>query len=464
MPRNGSKLSCKLSLENISPRTDCVFYVGLVSHRSTCIFCFWSKQLHSPHLCVGFLFLILYPVPPPPPPRRLRLPQLCHTPSHTIFHSHTTLSHTHTPSFTHSFVTRHLSHTTLSHTLFHTQLCHTPSFTHNCDLHALPCKSRYNCVDHHGNQQDGCSHYAANCNSRSPNPLAQRSQSSHWLTWKCNLQWQERNERKTVTAGPVAQTRFPSSTPGATFCEKTQGSVKFPRSKHHLDAAIQLWSASTALQITLQLRRPPRQSTRSMQPSHCKLQPKITKPIGTAQPIISLTDLKVHLTMAGVKRTQNRHSRTCRTDGVPPVDAGSRFVQENGGCRKNFLTGGRVRGLRTSPRRVIMSCCGDCCDDVLLWWCIVVMMYCCGDVLLWWCIVVVMYCCDHVLLWWCIVVILYCCGDVLLWWCIVVMMYCCDDIVCCDDVLLWWCIVVTMYCCHISTVRIRQFRLNSLWQ
>ena len=29
------------------------------------------------------------------------------------------------------FHTRHLSHTTLSHTIFHTQLCHTPSFTHH---------------------------------------------------------------------------------------------------------------------------------------------------------------------------------------------------------------------------------------------------------------------------------------------------------------------------------------------
>jgi len=85
--------------------------------------------------------------------------------SHTIFHtpssthhlsahhfSHTTLSHTifYTPSFTHHFVTQHLSphhfvthhfvthhlsHTTLSHTLFHTQLSHTPSFTHNFFTH-----------------------------------------------------------------------------------------------------------------------------------------------------------------------------------------------------------------------------------------------------------------------------------------------------------------------------------------
>ena len=51
--------------------------------------------------------------------------------SHTIFH--TPLCHT--PSLTH-----HLSHTTLSrtifhHTSFHTQLCHTPSFTHNFVTH-----------------------------------------------------------------------------------------------------------------------------------------------------------------------------------------------------------------------------------------------------------------------------------------------------------------------------------------
>ena len=45
--------------------------------------------------------------------------QLCHTTSFTDPLSHTTLSHT-------------IFHTqTLSHTIFHTQLCHTPSFTHN---------------------------------------------------------------------------------------------------------------------------------------------------------------------------------------------------------------------------------------------------------------------------------------------------------------------------------------------
>ena len=43
----------------------------------------------------------------------------------------------HTPSFTHHFVTHHLSHPTLSHTIFHTPLCHPPSFTHNFVTHHL---------------------------------------------------------------------------------------------------------------------------------------------------------------------------------------------------------------------------------------------------------------------------------------------------------------------------------------
>ena len=153
----------------------------------------------SPHLCVGFLFVILYPAASSASSSAASAShhlshttlsptifhtQLCHPPSlshttlshtifhtpslshtifqtptlsHTIFHtpslsptifhtpslSHTifhtpTLSHTifHTPSsrppsFTHHFVTHHLSHTTLSHTIFNTQLWNTPSFTHH---------------------------------------------------------------------------------------------------------------------------------------------------------------------------------------------------------------------------------------------------------------------------------------------------------------------------------------------
>ena len=83
---------------------------------------------------------------------------------------HTTLSHT--PSFTHHFVTHRLSHTTVSHnifhthhlphtslshaifhtqlshttsfthTIFHTHLCHTPSFTHNFIFHTPLCHTQ----------------------------------------------------------------------------------------------------------------------------------------------------------------------------------------------------------------------------------------------------------------------------------------------------------------------------------
>ena len=83
--------------------------------------------------------------------RRLRLHPSAHTTlSPTIFHTHH-LSPTifvtifHTTSFTHNFVTHnfvthHPSHTALSHTICHTQLCHTPSchtpsFTHHLCHH-----------------------------------------------------------------------------------------------------------------------------------------------------------------------------------------------------------------------------------------------------------------------------------------------------------------------------------------
>ena len=94
----------------------------------------------SPDLCVGFLFLVLYPVRSsvlPSSVRSSRPPpifhtQLCHTHTHRL--SHTTLSHhlPHTtfvtPSFTHNFC----------HTIFHTQLCHTPSFTQLCHTPSFP--------------------------------------------------------------------------------------------------------------------------------------------------------------------------------------------------------------------------------------------------------------------------------------------------------------------------------------
>ena len=106
----------------------------------------WSEMVQpifSPQLCVGFLFLILYPEPPRPPPPA----SSAHILSHTIFDttlsntisvthqlSHPTLSHT---NFQHNFVTHHLWHTTLTNTISDTQLCHTLSFPHNFVTHQL---------------------------------------------------------------------------------------------------------------------------------------------------------------------------------------------------------------------------------------------------------------------------------------------------------------------------------------
>ena len=115
----------------------------------------------SPHLCVGLLFLILYPGSSSSASSSSAASSL----SHTIFHTqlchtqhlflHTSLSTTilhtpsfhtqlcHTPSFTHNFVTPSFTHTTLSHTtsFFYTHLCQPPSCTHHLFTH--------NFVTHH---------------------------------------------------------------------------------------------------------------------------------------------------------------------------------------------------------------------------------------------------------------------------------------------------------------------------
>ena len=123
----------------------------------TQVFATWSPTFCWLSACTcaslfGTLFLILYPALPSPRLPRRRLPQLCHTHTHTLFHTqlchtpsftHNLVTHTHhlshTIFHTHNFVIHSLSRTTLSHTifhtqlchaLFHTQLCHTPSFTH----------------------------------------------------------------------------------------------------------------------------------------------------------------------------------------------------------------------------------------------------------------------------------------------------------------------------------------------
>ena len=64
---------------------------------------------------------------------------------HFVTHhlSHTRSPLCHTPSLTHHLSRTTLSHTIFHHTIFHTQLCHTPSFTtpsftHNFVTHNLP--------------------------------------------------------------------------------------------------------------------------------------------------------------------------------------------------------------------------------------------------------------------------------------------------------------------------------------
>ena len=100
-------------------------------------------------LCGVLVFDSVSRVASPPPPRLLPPPLFVNLPPPALHLSHTTLSHTifhtqvcHTPSFTsftYNFVTHHLSRTTLSNTIFHTQLCQTPSFT----------SFTYNFVTHH---------------------------------------------------------------------------------------------------------------------------------------------------------------------------------------------------------------------------------------------------------------------------------------------------------------------------
>ena len=115
---------------------------------------------YSPHLCVGFLFLVVYSRPPPPYSHttyshtQLTHTPLIHTrnlpthnllthrlpthnlPTHTqltltqLTHTQLTQTHTHTlPTTTYSHTT--CPHTTYSHTTYpHTTYTHTPTHTH----------------------------------------------------------------------------------------------------------------------------------------------------------------------------------------------------------------------------------------------------------------------------------------------------------------------------------------------
>ena len=138
--------------------------------------------LFSSQLCVGFLFLILYPASSPPRSSAtatspfFKSKNFVTTLSHTIFHTRT--HHRHAQLVTHflpyitlwriSFHTHHLpwytqlchTHThslSLSHpvffthhfviTIFHRQLCHASSFVHNFVAHHV--SHPHNFVTHH---------------------------------------------------------------------------------------------------------------------------------------------------------------------------------------------------------------------------------------------------------------------------------------------------------------------------
>ena len=140
-----------------------------------------SGGVFSPHLCVGFLFLVLYPASSSSASAASTPSTLSHTPSHShnfvthhLSHSISLTQLCHTPSFSHhlthiyNFVTRHLSHTislthhflthhlhtpSFSHHLTHTTLSHTPSHSHNFVTHTIFLTSshsqKFDTISHH---------------------------------------------------------------------------------------------------------------------------------------------------------------------------------------------------------------------------------------------------------------------------------------------------------------------------
>ena len=142
------------------------FHINKRSPHHHWVLFFWCVFFgcFSPHLCVGFLFLILYPGSSSSSSCSSSASAsasassfsttISHTHSTTISHTHLchtpSFTHNHTPSFTRNFVNHHLWHTSLSHTIFnhhlsHTSLSHTifhkhnhtPSFTRNFVNHHL---------------------------------------------------------------------------------------------------------------------------------------------------------------------------------------------------------------------------------------------------------------------------------------------------------------------------------------
>jgi len=93
-----------------------------------------SSLSFSPHLCVGFLFLILYPgsASRPPSPVRLPPPAVTHHLSHTIFVSPSFTHHLcQPPSLSTIFVNQHFSHISLSTIFVHHHLSHAIFHTHH---------------------------------------------------------------------------------------------------------------------------------------------------------------------------------------------------------------------------------------------------------------------------------------------------------------------------------------------
>ena len=105
----------------------------------------------SPHLCVGFLFLVLYPARLRPPASVRRPPAASHTTyTHTTY-THTHNLHTHTHNLlTHNLLTHNLhTHTQLIYTqLTHTQLTHT-QLTHTQLAHTHTTYSHTTCQQFH---------------------------------------------------------------------------------------------------------------------------------------------------------------------------------------------------------------------------------------------------------------------------------------------------------------------------
>ena len=128
-----------------------VLHTGLKNLRNSC----WLNSLlqcfhFSPHLCVGFLFLVLHPVrlrPPPPPPPVLLLVPTQLVPTQLLTHTlviHTTCHHTTCP------------HTTCHHTTCH----HTTCPTHNLSSHHL---SSHNLSSYHLSSHNLSSHHLSSC-------------------------------------------------------------------------------------------------------------------------------------------------------------------------------------------------------------------------------------------------------------------------------------------------------------